>query len=295
MDTQRSAAIRTIKLMLFSASIVPVCVGGALAYDKGGFEGSVNLTHFVLLLLALFLGQAGGDYLYYYFTHYHSDDRDAHTKIFAGWRPLFVETPLPPAATVYAGFVCLALAGVIGLNFFLFEFGSAVLPFALAGGAVAIFFTPLMLRGYKEPVIFLTFGPLAMAGVYLVLTNSLSWTPALVSLPIAFLVTVVAYLKGAHITVKSMGDRQAVVDVRSSHIVVLYVLGYASLILAIVLGVAPLWTLLGLLSLPIAASVVTAVKSESGDVTQYLWAVIRSIAVLIVTGIGMCAGFLLPL
>ena len=31
--------------------------------------------------------------------------------------------------------------------------GAAILWFALAGGLIAVFFTPLMLRGMKEPVV----------------------------------------------------------------------------------------------------------------------------------------------
>lgn len=288
MQTQRTAPIRIIKFMLFSASIVPVCVGGTLAYSEGSFAP----FNFVLVLVGLFLGQAGGDYLYYYFTNYHSDARDTHSKIFAGWRPLFTGDLLPERATVYAGFFCLALAGAIGLYFFS-QVGMAMVPLALAGGAVAVFFTPLMLRGYKEPVIFVTFGPLALSGVYLVITNSLSWTPLLVSLPIAFCVTAVAYLKGARFTVKDVDQQQVVVDVQRSRLVVLYGLGYLSLLLVIALQAASAWLLLALLSLPLAWTVVSAIGVQSSDVTQYLWAVVRSIAVLIVVGILMCVGLLL--
>ena len=216
MTARRTRAIRIIKVSLFSAGIVPAFVGGALAYS----EGSFSFPSFLLLVAGLFLGQAGGDYLYYYFTHYHTDPRDSHTKIFAGWRPLFAETVFPGSATIYAGFACLALAAAIGLYFAL-QVGYAVVILAMLAGAIAVFFTPLMLRGYKEPVIFVTFGPLSVLGVYLALTGSLSWSPVVASLPVAFLVTVVAYLKGAHFTVAvtaegtagNEGDQQAVVDV----------------------------------------------------------------------------------
>jgi hypothetical protein len=81
-----------------------------------------------------------------------TDDRDAHTKISAGWRPLFTGTLFGPERTVRAGVVCrlcdLAIAG-----YFVELRGAVILWFALAGGLIAVFFTPLMLRGLKEPVV----------------------------------------------------------------------------------------------------------------------------------------------
>lgn len=282
----RSNAVLVIKFLLFSASIVPCLVGAALARS----EGSIDTVYFALVTFALFLGQVGGDYLYYYFTHFHSDARDAHTRVFAGWRPLFTGALLPPSATVYAGFACLALAGLIGV-YFASQLGWAVMALGALGGAVAVFFTPLMLRGYKEPVIFLTFGPLALAGVYLVLTGALSWTPVIVSLPLAFFVTAVAYLKGARIALRATDDGDVSVDVQPRRIALLYALGYACLVAAVLASAMPLRSLLALVSVPLAASVVGALKSGSSGSEQYLWATVRSIAVLIVAGLAICIGY----
>ena len=83
--TKRSAYILQIKYLLFSASIIPALLAGALVYG----QAELHLFDWFLVILGLLLGQAGGDYLYYYFTNNHTDQRDAHTKIFAGWQPLF--------------------------------------------------------------------------------------------------------------------------------------------------------------------------------------------------------------
>ena len=157
---ERSRPIRFIKILLFSASIIPAVVAGALARA----DGYGDPPRWLLAALGLLIGQAGADYLYYRFTHYHTDSRDAHTRIFAGWRPLFIGSLLKKEQALWAGFACLAAALAIGVYFFL-RLGPAVLWFVAAGGLVSIFFTPLMLRGLKEPVIFITFGPLCMAAV----------------------------------------------------------------------------------------------------------------------------------
>jgi len=106
---QRGSAIRVIKYALFSASIVPSFVGAALAYHYA--PQSFNLLYAVLAGLGLFLGQMAGDYFYYYGTHFHSDARDAHTKIFAGWKPLYTDAFLGDRGTLHPHWVHLHRGG----------------------------------------------------------------------------------------------------------------------------------------------------------------------------------------
>jgi len=283
----RERAIRAIKILLFSASIVPSVVGGAIAEAAGSFAW----TPFLLAAAGLYIGQAGGDYLYYYLTHFHTDARDAHTKIFAGWRPLFTGTLFAPERTVWAGVACLLIDLAIAVYFFQVR-GAAILWFALAGGLIAVFFTPLMLRGWKEPVIFVTFGPLCVAGVVFALTGTVSEVALAASLPVGFFVTVVAYLKSARFDVVDSGGEQVILRLSRTVIFVLLALGYASLAAGVALGRLPVWSLGGLLSLPLAWSVASIVRQSSSKVAEYLWATVRSIVVLVIVGVGLAVGFL---
>ena len=160
-DPRREKAIRVIKYMLFSATVAPVILGGALTFKSAYF----NSFNFFIAAIGLIIGQAGGDYLYYFFTHNHTNAKDAHTKIFAGWRPFFTERLSGSKGTLYAGVACLLIDFAIGYYFYL-QFGYEILLLALAGGLVAVFFTPLMLLGLKEVVVFITFGPLSLTGIY---------------------------------------------------------------------------------------------------------------------------------
>jgi hypothetical protein len=289
MDTERTKAIRFIKIMLFSASIIPTLVAGAMAYNH---QHTLNINYFLLLIFALFIGQAGGDYLYYYFTNFHSDSRDSHTKIFAGWHPLFVGKMLQPKNTVYAGFFCLAIDLIIGI-YFAFQLGYIIIVLAIIGGLIAIFFTPLMLKGYKEPVIFVTFGPLCLVGVYYVLTGNFSVIPLIVSLPIGFLVTVVAYLKGAHFEVKEEGDSEVILKLSKKPIIVMSILAYISLIIAVIFKFLPPLSILSVVaSLPISFSILFAISKQSSQVSNYLWAVVRALLALIIGGLLIAVGIL---
>jgi 1,4-dihydroxy-2-naphthoate octaprenyltransferase len=281
----RTRAILSIKILLFSASIIPCLAAGALAY----IDGTFSVLDFILVTMALFIGQAAGDYLYYYFTHYHSDPRDAHTKIFAGWKPLFSETIIPSAKTLHAGFACLALDALVGA-YFVWKIGYLIFFLGLAGGLVAIFFTPLMLRGLKEPVIFITFGPLCVTSVYFVLTGGFSMGAFAASLPIGFFVTVVAYLKSAHYDVKEEGGDAIVLKINGKVIIGLFALGYLSLIAAVGLGFLRPLTSAGLLTVPLALTVIRTMNSGSSRITDYLWAVVTSLAVFIAVGIMIAVG-----
>lgn len=284
---ERERAIRIIKILLFSASIVPACVTGAIIFHQGHLEW----LPFALVLLGLFIGQAGGDYLYYYGTNFHTDQRDAHTKIFAGWRPFFADNLFKDEKTLWAGILCLLIDAAIGL-YFAYKVGYEILLFALLGGLVAIFFTPLMLRGYKEVVIFITFGPLSMTGAYYALNSTFELTPLVASLPIACFVTVVAYLKGARYEIREEAGHAFVVKLNNTVIKALLVAGYAALILSVVVRVLPPLTLLGLLSTPFAVSVVRTVEANRSEVHEYLWATVRAIAVLITFGAAVSVGFI---
>jgi len=291
MDTlpvDRARAIRAIKILLFSASVVPALVGGAVAAAAGSFAW----TPFVVAAAGLFIGQMGGDYLYFHRTAFHTDARDAHTKIFAGWRPLFTGTLLAPERTVWAGVACLALDLAIAA-WFAVRGGPEVLWFAAAGGAVAIFFTPLMLLGLKEPVIFVTFGPLSVAGVAWALTGRVPMAALAASLPVGVFVTVVAYLKSARFELAGEGGDEVVLRLSRTVVIVLYALGYACHLAGVAVGWLPPWTLLAFLTLPLAWTVVTAVGGGKSLVSAYHWATVRSILVLVGSGVGIASGFLL--
>jgi 1,4-dihydroxy-2-naphthoate octaprenyltransferase len=167
-----------------------------------------------------------------------------------------------------------------------------VLLFGLAGGLIAVFFTPLMLRGFKEPVVFVAFGPLPVAAMAYVMTGRIGLEPVAASLPLACLVTLVAHLKGARYRVIGSDGQEIVVKLGRSLVAALAVAAYGSLAAGVAFGLMPAGTLMGLASLPITAGVVRAVHERPNNIADYLWATVRSIAALVATGTLMCAGYL---
>ena len=284
---ERDLAIRFIKVLLFSASIVPALVAGAVAFRLGAFD----LVVFLLSAFGIFLGQAGGDYLYYYFTHLHSGSSDPHGKIFAGWRPFFTDSVLAGRRVLVGAFFCLALAFAIGV-YFTIMVGPAVLVFAAVGGAIALFFTPLMIRGFKEPIIFIAFGPATICGMVFVQTGELSFFAFILSLPVAFLVTLVAHLKSAKFKPAAGGSEEVVVELSRGLVTALGAGAFVSVGMATALGWIPSGTLLFLFALPLAIEIVQTAGRSHNQLMTYLWVVVRSLILLVLGGVLLSVGLL---
>ncbi len=283
----RSKSILTIKFMLFTASIIPSILSGAMFWKFG----VMRWADYLLMFLGIFIAQLAGDYLYYYFTHFHTDPRDSHVKLFAGWRPFFADSWLAGKRTLVAGLFCLAIDAGIGL-YFVLNIGWQLAVFVAAGGAIALLFTPLMLVGLKEITVFLAFGPLAMSGMAFVMTGRIVPETVAVSIPVGLWVAIVAHLKSAKI--KSMDEKSGMVTLSTSKAIVvsMAVLSYIALALGVILGYLPTLALLGFLSLIPMFFVFKTLLESNSTVTNYLKAVIISIIALVVGGLSIAAAYL---
>lgn len=286
-EKERTHSILIIKVLLFSASIIPALVAGSMAFHHPQFR----LLSLFLVTAGLFLGQAAGDYFYYYFTGFHTHTGDSHTKIFAGWKPLFIDTLLRPKDALAAGIVCLLLDLII-LTWFIIWLGPGILWLAAIGAAVALFFTPVMLRGYKEPLIFMTFGPLSFFAAYYALTGEYALRPVVVSLPIGFFITVIAYLKGAHYKTKGEGSELVILNINRTHAAVLLGLAYFSIIAAVAFRYLDLLALLGLITGLPAILMIRSLRKES-TIVHYLKATVYSLLIMILTGAIIAGSFML--
>lgn len=284
----RSKAVLTIKFLLFTASIIPSILSGAMFVSSG----TMRWLDYGLMFFGIFIAQLGGDYLYYYFTHFHTDPRDSHTKLFAGWMPFFADSWLAGKKTLLAGLFCLLVDACIGL-YFVLNIGWGLALFIFAGGAIALLFTPLMLIGLKEITVFLAFGPLAMTGMAFVMTGRIVPETIAASIPVGLWVAIVAHLKSAKI--KSLDKKTGTVILSTSNIIVLCmaVLSYLALVAGVVFKYLPIWDLLGLLSIPLTINVVSKLFGKKSTITGYLNTVIISIFALVVGGLSMAVAYLL--
>lgn len=289
MEELRIRAVRIVKVFLFSAAIIPSLLGGAIAYSHGSFD----IFLFLIVILGVVLGQAGGDYLYYYFVMNDPDSVRKSRTPFRGWRPFFAESALKSKNIFYAGLFCLGIDFVIAI-YIAIKINYIVFILACIGGLIAYFFTPLMNRGFKEPAVFLAFGPLPVVGVYYVMTKTITIEPIIASISIGFLVTAIAYVKGANYVIDNGGRSYIIVKLGRARALLFFILAYLSIVIGVVLGIMPVWTLISLLTVPLALSIVKVVDKKYSEIPEYMFAVIRTIATHSITGILICIGYLIP-
>ncbi|MEW6032217.1 MAG: 1,4-dihydroxy-2-naphthoate octaprenyltransferase [Bacillota bacterium] len=187
--------IREMRVPFFTGSAVPVALGAAVAwYETGIFSPAL----FALTLLGAFLAHAGANMTNdYYDWRSGNDDVNRFRSMFNGGAGLIQERKLTPNQVHLAALAALGSAAVIGL-YLASVAGPGVVVLMLAGGFMAYFYTgePLRLAyyGVGELMVGLSFGPLLVAGAYLVQTGTVSPAVVAASVPVGLLITAVLYI-----------------------------------------------------------------------------------------------------
>lgn len=170
----------------FTASIIPVLIGTALAAADGHFD----LGIFVLVIVASVLVHAGSNLVNDYEDHV----RGADAPHQLGRGGMIQRGLISPRNIRNFGLLLLAVATLIGL-IIVWQVSWPVLLFALPSLAAAYFYTggpkPLGYVALGEVTVFLFMGPVIVCGAYYVQAGTLSWPAVLVSIPIGLLVTAI--------------------------------------------------------------------------------------------------------
>ncbi len=151
--------------------------------------------------------------------------------------------------------------------------GLTVLAIGLAGIILGLIYTapPLSLKYHTlgEPLVFLIWGPLAMQGAFFVQMQQLSWSLALVSIPLGLLVSLVLLANNLRDTDYDKKQNITTISVRlgydkGKHLFLGLVAGsFLAIIAMSVLGPLSYWSLLVLLSLPLAWPVFNMFKGTA--------------------------------
>lgn len=244
----------------FPASLVPMLVGGAVAYAKGSFDAPLLL----LTLAGGLLFHVGANLFNTYFDYRRGIDtaKDADDRT-------LVDSVLRPFQVASGAAVCFALGAGAGAAL------AAISgwPIALLGaiGVLLAFFYTAGPFGYKyrslgDVGIFLSFGPLLVLGAYLVQRQDFAFTPLLFSLPLGLFIDAILHANNM---------RDVAADARAGARTLAHVLGPAGsqwalyvmlltpylFVLAFAAWFSP-WTLLPVLTAPLALQL--AMQARAG-------------------------------
>jgi 1,4-dihydroxy-2-naphthoate octaprenyltransferase len=249
----------------FTASVVPVATGGALAAVDGAFSWALFLA---ALFAALFLHVATN------VTNEIYDVRqgvDSITSPRASHAIIKGKVTERQARALVAG--AFGLATGLGV-WLILQRGWPVLALGVIGMAGGFFYTapPLQYkyRALGLPLVFLLMGPLMVVGSYYVVSGRFDWKAVVASIPVGFLVAAILHgnewrdiSEDARAGISTLSTR---FGRRAAHI------GYVALVigayLALAMGVAfhalPTTSLLAMLSMPLLVRAIRASELGAG-------------------------------
>ncbi len=260
----------TTWLVVTRAAVLPMTVlaglvAGLLAVRADGFSWPL----FLLALLGITLAHVNNNLINDLSDTDVGLDRDAYPRALYAPHPIL--SGMVRRRQIGLTVIGLNVADLVIMIVLAVARGWPVVVFAVAGLALSIAYTspPLRLkkRGLGEPDVFLTWGPLMIAGTYFSATGHLPWQVWLASVPYGLLCTTV--LMGKHIDKipfdEPTGTRTlpVVLGERRARAVTLGLLVafYATTGIAVAVGALPWPTLLVALALPLLRQVAQALRA----------------------------------
>lgn len=289
--------IKAMRAAFFSASLIPVLVGGALASRLGEFQ----LIPMCLALLVILGNHAGANLINDYYDAIGSDAVNDQPTPFSGGSRV-IQQGLMTRATVFRGAVVaysLGLGTAIGLT--LFYRNPVVLILAISGALLGIFYSITsvkgMARGWGELAVGIAFGPLAVMGSFVLQTGYLIPEAVWAGVPVGFLIIGVLILNEFpdRMADARSGKRNLIVRIGYIRGVWLYLtvisLAYLTIFIGVISGIFPVTILFSSATIPLAVWVFLELHRYYDKVPQIVPAMAGNIGLHFLTGLFLCIGF----
>jgi len=289
-----------LRAPFFTADLVPVCLGTAIAWAR---TGAFNVWYFLLTLVGVVCINAGTNMTNDYFDHTWGSDavNTEFANPFTGGSRLIQMGIVKPKTFLWQGIGFFVFASLIGLVLVLAR-GMWVLWLGLIGAFTGFFYTAPPIRlartSLGELLVGLNLGPLMVLGSTYVQTPTLSWEPVIASLPVGLLITLVLWIN-------QFQDAPADAAVGKNHLVVrlgrrraatvyglLLLAVYLSLLAGVLFGGVTPFALLGLLTLPMAVKAYRVARVHYDHPRELTPANAATIQIHLRTGILITLGYI---
>jgi len=190
MSSKPALWVRASRAPFLSASLVPVLLGGFAAYYR---TGSVSIRRLLVTLGGVACVHLGANLANDYFDYRTGcDNQNPEPTQFSGGSRVIQDGLVSSRAIIAASAAFFMAGAALGLYLNSLVPGNAVILIGIAGIAGGLFYTALPVklsyRGLGEVTVFFCFGPLLVAGSYLVQTGRLDSYAFAVSVPAGLLV-----------------------------------------------------------------------------------------------------------
>jgi len=259
--------LQAVRAFSFPASLVPVFVGTALAFSSGEDVAWMLLP---LVVICSVLFQAGTNVVSDYFDFINGVDKD-YTY---GSSRVLVEKLLEPKELLVGGLVLFATGILLGFILIALR-GWPMLIIGVIGFLGGLFYTAKPV-GYKyiaigDIMVFILMGPLMVLGSFLALTGKYHHSVLLISLPVGFLVAAILFGNNLrdikHDTqagVKTIAALLGHTRARFGYYI-LIAAAYIAVILMTSFNLLSIWSLLVIISCPLAIKNIKAIKTSRPD------------------------------
>lgn len=280
---------------IWVASTIPMVTATVFAYV---FEGTFNLYWFILTLIGIYLIEIGKNAIGEFADYESGVDLyvapDKRTP-FSGGKKTIVDGVLTVKENKVIAAFTFAAAAIIGL-YISFAREPMILWIGLAGFALAIMYNmppfKLCYRGLGEITVGTAFGPLVMAGTYMVQTHSYRIEVLLASITLGLLITNVLWINqypdyeadaqgGKRNWLVRLGKQKGLVVYKA-----LFVTSYIPVIMLIFITSSPVW-LICLITLPIVHRAIKVAEQYYDDIPRLMEANAKTVQIYQLTGLTL--------
>jgi 1,4-dihydroxy-2-naphthoate octaprenyltransferase len=264
--------IRALRAPFLVASVIPVILGGVLAFQA---VASFHAANFLLTLVGAVFVHLATNMLNDNFDFRSGNDLAVkHQNPFAGGGRVLTTGRVSVNAHLAVALGFLALGSLLGI-YLVRQTGLTLLWIGLVGVFAAVFYVapPIRLahRGVGELFVGLSFGPLVVMGTYFVQTLRLDWGPLFLAVAFGSLVAAILWINEFPDVEAdtAVGKRTLMIRLgyeRSIDVYFLLVgLAYGLVFLAVVTATAPWTVLLTFLTIPGARKALAGLQANYRD------------------------------
>lgn len=291
--------IRELRAPFFTATLVPVMLGAAIAW---ALRDVFNPPYFILSLAGALCLHAGTNIANDYFDFKSGCDVVNREFIppFTGGSRLLPTGELRPYEVHAAALLFFGVASVIGV-YLAMEIGWVIILLGVIGILAGYFYTmQLATRGVGEFFVGLNFGPLAVLGSYYVQTRELAWEPLAASIPVGLLIANVLWINQIpdYTADKHVGKNTLVVRLgrkRSADVYALILAAtYASIVLGVASGLMAITSLMALVTLPQSLKAIGVARKYYDDPPKLAPANASMVMIHLFTGLLLAVGYVVP-
>jgi 1,4-dihydroxy-2-naphthoate octaprenyltransferase len=271
---------------------------GILGTCVAWYDGFFNMGEAIFAGIGLIVAHASCNALNDYFDYESGIDKVTTVTPFSGGSGLIKQGLLKPREVFWFGTVCLLLAIPIGLYFCVVK-GWLLLPLIIIAIACVTLYSPVILKHHwPEWSPGLGLGILPVLGMYFSQTGAYTPHAVIASIPSGFLVHNLLLLNEfSDIEADKVGHRKTLpITIGRRGAAVIYtafsILVYVWISGAVIFKAMPVFTLLALLTLPLAIKAIRG-AFQSEDMSKLMPAMAHNVLVVLLTQLLTAVGYIL--